>query len=210
MLGRALFSSASAEWETPREFCEELDREFRFDLDVCARPENAKCERHFTPEDDGLKRDWAGVCYMNPPYGKEIAKWVKKAYEEAQKGATVVCLLPARTDTSWWHEHVMKAREIRFVRGRLKFGDAKNGAPFPSAVVVFAPGEHVPVVKSVNVSGKAWEGRGETVFKYCGRCGENAVFSVAEKEEEYEIGGEISRIPTRTWKCETCGFSADA
>lgn len=76
---------------------------------------------------------------------------MKNAYEEAQKGATVVCLLPARTDTSWWHEHVMKAREIRFVRGRLKFGDAKSGAPFPSAVVVFAPGEYLPVIKSMNV-----------------------------------------------------------
>lgn len=149
-MGRALFSSASAEWETPREFFEELNREFRFDLDVCARPENAKCERYFSPEVDGLRQDWAGVCYMNPPYGKEIAKWVKKAYEEAQKGATVVCLLPARTDTSWWHEYVMKAREIRFVRGRLRFGGAKNGAPFPSAVVVFAPGENVPVIKSMS------------------------------------------------------------
>lgn len=88
---------------------------------------------------------------MNPPYGREIRKWVRKAYEEAQKGATVVCLLPARTDTAWWHDYVMRAVEIRFVQGRLRFGGAANGAPFPSCVVIFRPGECQPVVKSMSI-----------------------------------------------------------
>lgn len=132
----ALFSSKTCEWETPQDFFDGLNAEFRFDLDVCATPENAKCSRYFTREIDGLKQNWDGICWMNPPYGREIGQWVKKAYESAQNGATVVCLLPARTDTAWWHEYCMKGK-VRFIRGRLKFGGAQNSAPFPSAVVVF-------------------------------------------------------------------------
>lgn len=132
------FSSKTSEWETPQDFFDLLNSEFHFELDVCAKPENAKCPRYFTPEEDGLKQKWTGVCWMNPPYGREIGRWVKKAYESAQEGATVVCLLPARTDTSWWHDYCMKG-EIRFIRGRLKFGGAKHPAPFPSAVVIFRP-----------------------------------------------------------------------
>lgn len=150
MISPALFSSATAKWETPRGFFEKLDAEFGFTLDVCARLENAKCARHFTPEEDGLRQSWAPeICYMNPPYGREIGKWVRKAFLEAQKGAVVVCLLPARTDTAWWHDYVMRAAEIRFVRGRLKFGGAANGAPFPSCVVVFRQGEWVPKIGSM-------------------------------------------------------------
>lgn len=151
VLNRGLFSSASSEWETPQKFFETLDVEFGFTLDVCARPENAKCPRYFSPEEDGLRQEWAPeVCWMNPPYGREIGKWIQKAYEEAQKGATVVCLLPSRTDTAWWHEYVMRAAEVRFIRGRLRFGGAENGAPFPSCVVVFRPGySGPPVVKSM-------------------------------------------------------------
>ena len=120
-------------------FFDRLDAEFGFDLDVCASPENAKCTIYFTKEDDGLSRDWTGVVWMNPPYGREIGRWLKKANESAKdNGATVVCLVPARTDTNWWHEYVIQ-HEVRFVRGRLKFGDAKNSAPFPSAVVVIRP-----------------------------------------------------------------------
>lgn len=133
------FSSKTCLWETPKDFFDELDREFGFTLDVCALPENAKCRRYFTPEVDGLKQEWRGVCWMNPPYGREIGKWVAKAFESARQGAVVVCLLPARTDTAWWHSYVMQAYEIRFVRGRLRFGDAESSAPFPSAVVVFHP-----------------------------------------------------------------------
>jgi len=133
------FSSATDEWPTPQEFFDRLNEEFHFTLDVCATPENAKCLRYFTKQENGLLQKWEGVCWMNPPYGREIGQWVKKAYESALGGATVVCLLPARTDTAWWHDYCMKG-EIRFVRGRLKFGDANENAPFPSVVVVFRPG----------------------------------------------------------------------
>lgn len=131
------FSSLTDCWATPQAFFDELNREFNFTLDVCALPENAKCSRYFTPEQDGLKQDWTGVCWMNPPYGRTIGTWIKKAYESASAGATVVCLIPARTDTKWWHGYVVKASSIRFVRGRLKFGAATTSAPFPSAVVIF-------------------------------------------------------------------------
>jgi phage N-6-adenine-methyltransferase len=137
------FSSKTDLWATPQDFFDALDAEFGFTLDVCALPENAKCERYFTPKEDGLHQSWQGVCWMNPPYGREIGKWVRKAFESAKAGATVVCLLPARTDTAWWHTWAMKAEEVRFVRGRLKFGTSKNSAPFPSAVVIFRPSRNV-------------------------------------------------------------------
>lgn len=137
--GSIHFSSKTDLWATPPEFFAKLHQEFSFELDVCALPENAKCPSYFTPEDDGLAQEWRGVCWMNPPYGREIGKWVRKAVDSARAGATVVCLVPARTDTAWWHEYVTRASEIRFVRGRLKFGAAANSAPFPSAIVVFRP-----------------------------------------------------------------------
>ena len=131
-----MFTSKTDLWETPKVFFDELDKEFHFELDVCALPENAKCKNYFTPEIDGLKQKWCGICWMNPPYGREIGNWMKKAYESSQDGATVVCLVPSRTDTKWWHEYAMKG-EIRFIRGRLKFGNSNNSASFPSAVVIF-------------------------------------------------------------------------
>lgn len=130
------FSSATDLWATPQAFFDELNKEFGFELDVCALPENAKCEKYYTPEIDGLKQQWRGICWMNPPYGREIGAWMEKAYESSLEGATVVCLVPARTDTRWFHDFAMRG-EIRFIKGRLKFGDSKNSAPFPSAVVVF-------------------------------------------------------------------------
>jgi phage N-6-adenine-methyltransferase len=133
------FTSRSDRWATPIEFFRQLDREFGFTLDVCALADNAKCERYFSPDDDGLRQEWRGTCWMNPPYGRVIALWMQKAYESALAGATVVCLVPARTDTRWWQDFATKAAEIRFVSGRLKFGEAVNSAPFPSAVVVFRP-----------------------------------------------------------------------
>jgi len=138
-INTGLFSSATDEWSTPADLYELIHAEFAPVLDVCATPYNAKCAMYFTREQDGLAQEWRGVCWMNPPYGREIGKWVKKAYWSAKmNGATVVCLLPARTDTSWWHEYVIGGKaEVRFLRGRLKFGGAKNSAPFPSAVVVF-------------------------------------------------------------------------
>lgn len=130
------FSSVTDMWETPQDFFNKLDEEHHFVLDVCATKENTKCARYFTPEDNGLKQVWQGVCWMNPPYGREIGAWMRKAYESAQAGAKVVSLVPARTDTAWWHEYAMKGK-ITFIRGRLKFGGHKNSAPFPSAVVIF-------------------------------------------------------------------------
>ena len=113
-----------------------LDDEFHFTLDVCALKENAKCKRFFSPEEDGLKQPWEGACCMNPPYGREIGRWMEKALNESEKGALVVCLVPARPDTEWWHKFALRG-EIRFLRGRLKFGKGKREAPFPSAVIIF-------------------------------------------------------------------------
>ncbi len=131
-----MFSSKTDDWETPQDLFDKLDQEFEFNLDVCATQDNRKCRNFYTKELYGLKQDWHGVCWMNPPYGREIGKWVQKAYEESLKGSTVVCLLPSRTDTRWWHDYCMKG-EVRFIKGRLKFGNSKNSAPFPSAIVIF-------------------------------------------------------------------------
>ena len=141
MKTEVIFSSATDLWATPQDFFEKYNQRFNFQVDVCALAENAKCEKFFTPADDGLSQSWTGVCWMNPPYGRTIGKWVEKAAQAANdNGATVVCLLPARTDTAWWHEYVARyATRIEFIRGRLKFGDSKNSAPFPSVVVVFEP-----------------------------------------------------------------------
>lgn len=133
---KLMFSSETDLWETPQATFDALDKEFHFTLDVCALPTNAKVNNYFTPEMDGLSQEWVGACWMNPPYGREIKAWLMKAYESSIRGATVVCLLPARTDTSWWHDYVIKG-EVRFIRGRLKFGGHKNSAPFPSAIVIF-------------------------------------------------------------------------
>jgi phage N-6-adenine-methyltransferase len=131
------FDSLSIKWATPQDFYEKLDQEFGFELDVCSTIENAKCSKFYTKAEDGLKQEWTGVCWCNPPYGREIKHWMKKAYESSLKGATVVCLIPARTDTQWWHDYVIHAKEIRYVKGRLKFGGATNSAPFDSIVAVF-------------------------------------------------------------------------
>lgn len=138
MINKGLYSSASAEWETPQELFEQLNKEFEFDVDVCATAENTKCKEFFSPQQDGLSKPWEGVAWMNPPYGREICEWMHKAYDEAECGSgTIVCLVPAHTDTKWWHDWVMKATEIRLIKGRLKFNDSKNSAPFPSAIVIF-------------------------------------------------------------------------
>lgn len=134
-----MFSSKTDLWSTPQNFFDKLNREFRFTLDVCALLENSKCEKFYSPDIDGLKQEWGGRVWCNPPYGRGIAEWVKKGFESVQDGTASVCvmLLPARTDTRWFHEYIYKKAEIRFVKGRLKFGNSENSAPFPSMVVIF-------------------------------------------------------------------------
>jgi phage N-6-adenine-methyltransferase len=137
---KTMFSSESNEWATPMDFYNKLNNLYGpYNLDPCSTPQNAKCQYHFTVEDDGLTQDWSGRnVFMNPPYGKEIGKWIAKAYEESRKqNTTVTCLIPSRTDTKYWHDYCMKADKVLFVKGRLKFGSAKNAAPFPSAVIIF-------------------------------------------------------------------------
>jgi phage N-6-adenine-methyltransferase len=132
--GSVHFSSLTVEWPTPIGLFNQLNEEFDFTLDPCSTDDNAKCERHYTKAEDGLSKSWKGErVFMNPPYS-EVGTWVQKAYEE---DALVVALIPSRTDTRWWHRYVMQADEIRFVKGRLKFGDATNSAPFPSAIVIW-------------------------------------------------------------------------
>ena len=134
----ACFSRQSDEWETPQWLFDLLDQEFHFNFDAAATDDNCKVCFY---SDDSLngrwtKEDFTRSVWLNPPYS-QIAAFMKKTYEESQKGATVVCLIPSRTDTRYWHDYIMKAQEIRFVKGRLKFGGAENGAPFPSCVVIF-------------------------------------------------------------------------
>lgn len=123
------FSSQRMDWKTPKAVYQVLDSEFHFDHDPC--PAN------WTGEVDGLTSEWGGANYVNPPYGRELGKWIEKGYAEWQKGKTVVFLIPSRTDTKFWHDYCMKADEIRFIRGRLKFDDQANSAPFPSAIIIF-------------------------------------------------------------------------
>ena len=139
---KVMFSSKSNEWTTPQDLYDILDAEYGFTLDPCATHESAKCGKYFTKEDDGLAQDWTNhTVFMNPPYGREIKHWLKKAWEASRKGdTTVVCLIPARTDTKYWHRYCMRAHKITFIKGRLKFGEQTSGAPFPSAIVVFKLG----------------------------------------------------------------------
>ncbi len=125
------------DYGTPQALFDELDMEFIFTLDPCASPGNAKCKKFYTYHENGLAQDWSGeTVFMNPPFGREIRLWMAKAYRESLNGAVVVCLVPARTDTYWWHEYAMKG-EIRYIRGRITFEGMKHNAPFPSAIVVF-------------------------------------------------------------------------
>lgn len=126
-LNRGLFTSLRSDWKTPKALYETLDAEFHFDFDPCP----------LKPNKNGLEIEWGNTNFVNPPYGREIDKWIYKGWEENLKGKTVVFLIPSRTDTRWWHSYIMKADEIRFIKGRLKFDDQKNSAPFPSAIAVF-------------------------------------------------------------------------
>lgn len=138
---RVIFRTGNDDWPTPQPLYDELDREFRFDLDAAASPGNAKCQHFFTVEDDALTKDWNAhgkVIWCNPPYGRGLGEWVTKAVEAMEAGSTVVMLLPARTDTKWFHEHAPKA-ELRFIRGRVKFGAGTGSAPFASMLLIFRP-----------------------------------------------------------------------
>jgi site-specific DNA-methyltransferase (adenine-specific) len=136
---QVMFSSQTDNWSTPQWLFDDLHKEFDFTLDSCASTENAKCEKYYTREQDGLKQNWGGQrVFCNPPYGREIGKWVTKCSEEAKKPNTLcVMLVPARTDTKWFHEYIYNKAEIRFLRGRLKFGGSTNSAPFPSMIAIF-------------------------------------------------------------------------
>lgn len=132
----AKFSSEAVEYETPMNIFAPLDREFNFTTDVAATELNKKCPKFFTRADDGLSQKWEGVCWMNPPYGRGMEKWLLKAQEAAKHGATIVCLVPARTNTGWWHDICAK-QEVRFIRGRPRFNNGKHGLPQPLAIVIF-------------------------------------------------------------------------
>lgn len=139
MINKGMMTSNTNEWATPIKFFEKLNEEFNFTLDPCATKENAKCKKYYTKEDDGLTKSWSGErVFCNPPYGREIPNWVKKCYEENKINNTfIVMLIPARTDTSYFHDYIYNKQVIRFIRGRLKFNDGKNPAPFPSMIVIF-------------------------------------------------------------------------
>lgn len=135
-MNKGLYTSNTDLWSTPQKLFDQYGSGLK--IDVCAWPENAKCSKYFSPRVDGLKQDWNEDFWMNPPYGREIGKWVKKACEESIKHCVRgVCLLPSRTDTAWFHDWVLGKGEIEFLRGRLKFGDSKNSAPFPSIIVIY-------------------------------------------------------------------------
>ena len=140
---KLMFSSKEEKWQTPQDLFDTLDLEFNFTLDPCCQHDSAKCEKHYTPYEDGLIQDWSNdIVFVNPPYGRELKKWVKKSYDESLKGATVVMLIPSRTDTSYFHDYIYHKAEIRFLRGRIKFIDPvtkkqKDAAPFPSAIIIF-------------------------------------------------------------------------
>ena len=137
-INNAMYSSKTDMWATPQYLFDNLTRIHKFDVDVCATAENAKCAKFYTKEQDGLKQKWEGSCWCNPPYGRQIGLWLEKAYKSSRWGAFVVCLVPAKTDTKWWNNWALKG-DIKFIKGRLKFGNAKSGAPFPSALITYNP-----------------------------------------------------------------------
>lgn len=141
MIGEhVLFTSNTDEWATPQDLFDRLDAEFHFTLDPCSTDENAKCAKHYTKEQDGLKQDWTGeTVFCNPPYGREIGEWCLRCYAHSIGGGTAVMLVPSRTDTKWFHEYVYGKAELRFIKGRVKYGGAKYNAPFPSMIVIFRP-----------------------------------------------------------------------
>ena len=150
---KALFSTGSTDWETPQDFFENLDQVFDFDIDVCATAANTKCEKYFSREDNGLLKEWTGTVWCNPPYGRDVEKWVKKGHDSHLKGTTVVMLLPARTDTNWMHKWVFGSAIVIFLKGRLKFGKSLNSAPFPSMLAIWGGSSVIAAEMSSRLNG---------------------------------------------------------
>lgn len=141
MISTALYSSKTDDWSTPQDLFDTLDAEFDFTLDPCASDANHKCAKYYTAAENGLKQSWAGErVFCNPPYGRAIKSWVRKCCEESTK--LCVMLIPARTDTAWFHDYIYHKADIRFIRGRLRFGNSRNSAPFPSMIVIFRGKNH--------------------------------------------------------------------
>ena len=132
-----MFTNARDDWETPQALFDELNAEFNFMLDAAASDTNHKCEKYYTIADNALKQDWSKSTFVNPPYGRDLARWAEKCYVESLKGNTVVLLVPARTETAWFHDFVYGKAEIRFIRGRVKFSGYKYNAPFPSMICIY-------------------------------------------------------------------------
>jgi phage N-6-adenine-methyltransferase len=137
-LNKGMYSSNTDDWATPQWLFDKLNRQYNFEIDVCATKENAKCHKYYTIEQDGLRQRWEGRCWCNPPYGRKIGLWLEKAYKSSLWGASVVCLIPARTDTQWWNNWAVKG-DIEYIKGRLKFGNSQNSAPFASAIIKYRP-----------------------------------------------------------------------
>ncbi len=180
------FSHKTEEWETPQDFFDKLNYEFHFTIDVCCTHENAKCAKHYTKDDDGLSRNWAGeTVWCNPPYGRQMPKWIKKCAEHGKHGGLAVMLIPARTDTKAFHEYIYGKAEIRFVKGRLYFvkqnGESTGRAPFPSMVVVFRPPTIEPEVRRGH-----WVLTRDEEYEYC-HCSECGY----DTGENWMIGSEI-------------------
>jgi site-specific DNA-methyltransferase (adenine-specific) len=148
IINNSLYSSEKIEWSTPKHLFDKLNKEFNFTIDVCADKNNAKCSKFYTIQDDGLSRVWSGIIWMNPPYGRGIDKWIKKAFDS---NCICVCLIPVRSDTRWWHKYVMRASEIRLLNKRLSFEGSNNKAPFPAAIVIFKPGFNNAILKTMEV-----------------------------------------------------------
>ncbi len=152
MIAKTLYSSKHDDWGTPQVLFDRLHEIYDFQLDAAASPRNAKCPRFFTTKDDALTKSWLEYqrIWLNPPYGRNIGDWMKKAFEESRRGALVVCLVHARTDTRWWHNWVESKAQVTFLKGRLKFTRGENSeiaqsAPFPSVLVVYDPRLHAGI-----------------------------------------------------------------
>lgn len=152
-MNEGMFMSERQDWGTPQPFFDMVNDEFGFTLDAAASHNNAKVADYFTEDEDALAHRWPGVVWCNPPYGRAITHWVEKGYREAQLGSVVVMLIPARTDTAYWHDYAMRASEVRLVRGRFVFEGAPSNAPFPSALIVFRSGPHTPTFSSIDRGG---------------------------------------------------------